>query len=222
MARAQARQRFGFKADDFVAVWAARMVPVKDVQLLGRIIQMACPSLPNLHFLVVGDGEERQKLESLVGGCKNARLIGWQKDMWSVWAAADVALLTSRNEGTPTALIEAMAASVPFVATSVGGVMDLALGPLSPLPAGMGYRAQNGFVTVRTPEAMVYGVEQIAGNAQAATQMAAAGRAFVLKRFSADRLVEELNALYQSLLSADPLRSPYGPVRGEIFEHERR
>jgi glycosyltransferase involved in cell wall biosynthesis len=177
------------------------MVPVKDVELLGKLIRTACGSLYKIRFLVVGDGEERQKLESLIEGCNNAKLIGWQKNIDWVWSAADMALLTSRNEGTPTALIEGMAAGRPFVATNVGGVKDIAVGPLSALPRAMGYRAQNGFLTLQTPEALLYGIEQLAGNAPEAKQMASVGRAFVLERFSANRLIRELNALYQYLLA---------------------
>lgn len=200
MCRQEARQRLGLKPGDFVVIWAARMVPVKNVQLLGRVIQMAAAGLNQIRFLVVGDGQERHKLESLIDGCKNAQLMGWQRDMNPVWAAADLALLTSSNEGTPTILIEAMAAGLPFVATDVGGVKDLAIGPLSSLPSDMGYRAANGFLTVQTPEALLYGIGQIEKNPQEARRMGVAGRTFALERFSADRLVKDLNSLYWSLL----------------------
>ena len=63
--------------------------------------------------------------------CKNLQFIGWQRDMKPIWAAADVVLLTSRNEGTPASLIEAMAAGKPFISTAVGGVLDLAKGPVT-------------------------------------------------------------------------------------------
>ena len=110
-------------------------------------------------------------------------------------------LLTSRNEGTPTALIEAMAAGVPFVATHVGGVNDLAVGPVCELPAGMGHKAANGYLSSRSPEALLYGIAQIAKDPQAAREMASIGRVFALEKFSMLRLVEGMNSLYQTLIA---------------------
>jgi len=199
--REEARRKFGLKTDDFVVVWVGRMVPVKDVQLLAQVIQRAAEKQSHIHFLVVGDGEEKKELESLVRGFTNVRLLGWRHDMEQVWSAADVALLTSRNEGTPTALIEAMAAGLPFVATHVGGVQDLAAGPLHELPNGMGFRAANGFLNSRVPEVLLDCIEQIAKEPETAKKMASVGRAFALDRFSIQRLVEEMNLLYQTLLA---------------------
>ena len=200
--REETRRKFGLKTDDFVVVWVGRMVPVKDVQLLAQVIRRAAEKQSNIHFLVVGDGEEKKELESLVRGCTNVRLLGWRHDMEQVWSAADVALLTSRNEGTPTALIEAMAAGLPFVATHVGGVQDLAAGPLHELPNGMGFRAANGFfLNSRVPDILLDCIEQVAKEPDAARQMASVGRAFALDRFSIQRLVEEMTLLYQTLLA---------------------
>ena len=199
--REEARRKFGLKTDDFVVVWVGRMVPVKDVQLLAQVIRRAAEKQSHIHFLVVGDGEEKKELESLVRGYTNVRLLGWRHDMEQIWSAADVAFLTSRNEGTPTALIEAMAAGLPFVATHVGGVQDLAAGPLHELPNGMGFRAANGFLNSRVPEVLLDCIEQIAKEPEAARQMASVGRAFALDRFSIQRLVEEMNLLYQTLLA---------------------
>ena len=52
-------------------------------------------------------------------------MLGWRRDLPTIYAATDVFLLTSRNEGTPVALIEAMASAVPGVSTDVGGVSDV-------------------------------------------------------------------------------------------------
>src|SRR5580704_3337604 len=124
--REDARKQLGLAKDDFVVVWAGRLVPVKDVQLLGNVIRRAAETHGNIRFLIVGEGADKPKLDSLIEGCRNVRLLGWRRDMELIWSAADVALLTSRNEGTPTALIEAMAAGCPFVSTNVGAVGDLA------------------------------------------------------------------------------------------------
>ncbi len=54
-----------------------------------------------------------------------ARLLGWRRDLRAIYADLDVVVISSRNEGTPVSLIEAMAAGVPVVSTAVGGVPDL-------------------------------------------------------------------------------------------------
>lgn len=199
--REEVRRSLGLAADDFVVVWAGRLVPIKDVELLGRVIRQTVEKKLRIRFLIVGDGTERAKLESMLSGCSSARLLGWQQNMGRIWSAADVALLTSRNEGTPIALIEAMAAGVPFVATQVGGVRDIAAGPLRDLPDGFGVEAANGFVTARTPEALIYCLDLLARQPERARQMGAHGRSFAHERFSTSRMIADLTSLYNGLLS---------------------
>lgn len=199
--RVEVRRSLGLAGDDFVVVWAGRLVPIKDVELLGRVIRQTVEKKLRIRFLIVGDGTERAKLESMLSGCGNARLLGWQQNMGRIWSAADVALLTSRNEGTPVALIEAMAAGVPFVATQVGGVRDIAAGPLRDLPDGFGFEAANGFVTARTPEALIYCLDLLARQPERARQMGAHGRSFAHERFSTSRMIADLTSLYTGLLS---------------------
>jgi glycosyltransferase involved in cell wall biosynthesis len=201
--RRSAREDFGLQMEDFVFVWAARMAPVKDVQLLAEVVRKQSAEKSRAFFLVVGDGEERSHFETLIKGCDNVKLLGWQRDMGKVWAAADAAILTSRNEGTPTALIEAMAAGLPFVSTNVGGVNDLAVEPCLQLPQETGVQAANGFLTARTKEALCYGIDFITQNRSEAAEMGAVGMSFVTERFGSERLLADLNNLYQDLLAGE-------------------
>ena len=202
--REEARRELGIGGQEFVLVWAGRMAPVKDVQLLGQVIRRAAASSSKLLFLVVGDGEQKPELELLTQGLESVRLLGWHRDMERIWCAADAAILTSVNEGTPTSLIEAMAARLPFVATNVGAVRDLAVEPLSALDRGMGYLAANGYLTARTSEALLHCIEELAGNRDRAKQMGRSGYAFVMERFSYDRLIQEMSLLYQELILQQP------------------
>jgi glycosyltransferase involved in cell wall biosynthesis len=199
--RQESRKKLGLKQDDFVVAWVGRLVPVKDMDLLASVIIKAAEKNLRFRFLIVGDGTERAKLESLLQGSRNVELMGWQSDLKAIWQAADAALLTSRNEGTPTALIEAMAAGAPFVATNVGAVKDVAIGEMRELPEQMGLQAANGFLTARTPEALLHCLETLANDEQLARRMAIEGRNFVLERFSTTRLITDLTALYHTLLS---------------------
>ena len=204
--RTEARRSFGLPEESFVVAWAGRMVAVKDVQLLAQVIRKAAADghPAKIFFLVVGDGTDRREFESLLQGCGNLRLVGWQREMAPVWRASDLALLTSRNEGTPTTLIEAMAAGLPFVATNVGGVQDLAAAPLRPLSDGVGVEAGNGFLTARNPDALLACIQQIANDPEGARRKGMAGRALALERFAAPRLLRDMTLLYQGLLSRRP------------------
>jgi glycosyltransferase involved in cell wall biosynthesis len=199
--RQEMRQELGLHPEQFVLVWAGRMAPVKDVELLGQVIRRAAAEQSVARFVVVGDGEQRAALEAQIQGCDNVMLLGWRRDMERVWSAADAAILTSRNEGTPTALIEAMAVGLPFVSTNVGAVGDLAVGPLQELPGGMGCRAGNGFLTERTQDALYYCIKELTSHPNDAAKMGAAGQAFVTARFAADRLVGEMTSSYLALLA---------------------
>ncbi|HWX54663.1 MAG TPA: glycosyltransferase [Verrucomicrobiae bacterium] len=198
--RGDARRALGVGPAEFVVAWAGRLVPVKDIQLLADVIRMAAKLKNKISFLIAGDGPERSRLESMVAGCGNTRLLGLRTDIETIWAASDAALLTSRNEGTPTALIEAMAAGLPFVSTCVGGVPDLAGAILRELPEGMGWEAANGFLTSRSAEAMLRCIQLLVEDPGAAKRKGAVGQAFSLKRFSLQHHVDEINLLYQDLL----------------------
>ena len=89
--------------------------------------------------MIAGDGERRAELEAYaatLGIAGHIRFLGWRRDLTTIYGATDVFVLTSRNEGTPVALIEAMASGVPGVSTDVGGVKDVidspAVGRLAP------------------------------------------------------------------------------------------
>ncbi|PYQ22569.1 MAG: hypothetical protein DMF79_05630, partial [Acidobacteria bacterium] len=85
-------------------------------------------AMPDSHFALVGDGEERSLLEVECQqlGLQGAVFFhGWRRDLAAVYGDLDVVVNSSRNEGTPVALIEALAAARPVVATRVGGTADL-------------------------------------------------------------------------------------------------
>jgi glycosyltransferase involved in cell wall biosynthesis len=213
--RQQARSELGLAADDFVVAWAGRMVPIKDISLLAAVVKKASRSGKKMSFLIVGSGVQKAKLEQLLQSCTNVKFLGWREDMLQIWAAADVALLTSRAEGTPTALIEAMAAGRPFVATRVGAVPDLAVGHLTDLPNGAGQRAANGFLAQRSADALFACLKELAENPKNAEEMGAVARAFALEHFTADRLVEEMKLLYQLLLAEQTLQTSKAVPRRE-------
>jgi len=171
-----------------------RLVPIKDVPTFLRAARIVREARPEARFALVGDGEERPALEALrreLGLDGEVTFFGWRRDLAAVYGDLDVVVNASRNEGTPVALIEALAAAKPVVATRVGGTADL---------LGEGERGR--LVPPGEPGALAGAVLETLGESEAARRRAQAGREHVLARHSADRLVRDVDALYRELRAA--------------------
>jgi len=128
-ARMQMRNHLGLKEDDFVVAGMGRLVKGKGYEvLLKGIAELAPPERATL--LLAGDGNERQKLEDLAAGlgiAQQVKFLGFQSDVRPILWAADifVHVPTTFPEGTPNAILEAMAAGLPVIATPVGGIPEV-------------------------------------------------------------------------------------------------
>jgi glycosyltransferase involved in cell wall biosynthesis len=157
------------------------------------------------HFAVIGDGELRADVERRAAAPDlrgRVSLLGWQKDPARIYADLDIVCLTSRNEGTPAALIEAMAARRPFVATRVGGVADLMVGRARREAAGFDVFANGILVAPADPEQLTAALDFLAGRPELRAAMGAAGHAFAIERFSRTRLIDAVAQLYTTLLGS--------------------
>jgi L-malate glycosyltransferase len=144
--------------------------------------------------LIAGDGELRAELEAHardLGIADRVRFLGWRRDLATIYAATDVFLLTSRNEGTPVALIEAMASAVPGVSTDVGGVKDVIAAD------DLGAKVRDG-----DAEALAAHVVRYLADPQLRRDTGTRARAAVLAKYGLDRLVNDIIALYRDLLAA--------------------
>jgi glycosyltransferase involved in cell wall biosynthesis len=171
-----------------------RLVPIKDVPTFLKAAALVRKALPACRFALVGDGEERSLLEeevSRLGLAEAVSFCGWRRDIGAVYGDLDVVVNSSRNEGTPVALIEALAASRPVVATRVGGTPDL-----------LGEGARGLLVPPGEAEALAAAILETLRSPEAARLRALAGRDHVLARHSLSRLIEDVDALYRELLAA--------------------
>lgn len=122
------RREFGLGEDAFVLGFVGRLVGIKDPATLLRAFGRASARMPHVRLLLAGDGPLRPAMEALtasLGIASVVKFLGWRHDLPALYATLDVAVLSSRNEGTPVSVIEAMAAGRPVVATDVGGVSDV-------------------------------------------------------------------------------------------------
>jgi glycosyltransferase involved in cell wall biosynthesis len=137
--RGALRRELGYSTEHVLVGIIGRLVPIKNHQLFLSAARLVAARLPQARFVIVGDGECRPEIEAGVAvlGLEGImRLLGWRRDLRAIYADLDAVVISSRNEGTPVSLIEAMAAGVPVISTAVGGVPDLlqggALGALVP------------------------------------------------------------------------------------------
>lgn len=114
---------------EVVFVFVGRLVPVKNVPgLIGAFLEVQSQGAPPATLLVVGDGEERRACEQLIQSHphgKRVRIVGLQADPRPFVAAGDVFIMNSHSEGTPRALLEAMAMGLPGLCPAVGGIPDI-------------------------------------------------------------------------------------------------
>ena len=186
-----------------------RLVPIKNPGLFLEALAQTIREQPTNRItgLVVGDGPLRGELEAQARrlGLSNAvQFTGWRHDLPDVYAGVDVACLTSWNEGTPVALIEAMAAARPVVATAVGGVGDLleeAGQAPAPIAPGAFRRTDRGLlVNPGDAGGFAAALQAVAADGELCRELGRAGRAFVLERFTQHRLVRDITTLYEALL----------------------
>jgi glycosyltransferase involved in cell wall biosynthesis len=195
------RREFRVPRGTVVIGLVGRLTDIKNHPLLFSALSRM--KRANMRALILGDGELRADLEAMVadlglGG--EVVFTGWQRDPARMFADLDIVCLTSRNEGTPVALIEAMAAGRPFVATQVGGVADLMVGEPSPHPAGFDVYANGILTRPDDPDVLAAALAHLAERPDLRRAMGAVGQAAVLKRFGKERLVEEMEAIYAGLL----------------------
>ena len=201
-----------------VVTWAGRLTAIKDPLMYAKIAALCSEERSIAAFLVAGDGELRRHVEaeaSQLGLGERLRLIGWQREMSAIYQQTDVLVLTSKNEGTPVAAIEAMAAGCAVVLPDVGGVADLMAGQPE---NGNGYRIfDNGIlVTERSPEIFAAALRWLASEPERRLRMGQAGSSFALHHFSKQRLVKEVEAIYTAILHHAKMR-PQLKQQGETL-----
>jgi len=178
----------GISESDFLIAIIGRVVPIKNHEMMFRVIRQLNQEKIKVHLAIIGDGELREKLEKQV--CDNYfHFLGWRYDLENIYSSVDLVALTSLNEGTPLALIEAMAAGVPVVATNVGGVSDIIT------------NGETGFCCkINDDHDMTEKIKVLLFNKELSYQISQNARQFVLDRYNVQRLIDDMNNLYKNLI----------------------
>jgi glycosyltransferase involved in cell wall biosynthesis len=192
-ARAETRRVMGVPEDRFVVGWIGRMTGVKRTDVVLKGFRALRDDGVDAVLCMVGDGPDRAAVEELAGELgivRDCLFAGYQQDVGPFFAAFDVFVLPSGNEGTPVTAIEALASGCPVVATRVGGVPDVVddgVDGFLVAPAAVGELAARLAELARDPELRA--------------RMGAAGRERMQTRYAVDRLVDDVDRLYRELLA---------------------
>jgi glycosyltransferase involved in cell wall biosynthesis len=191
-ARAETRRVMGIPDERFVVGWIGRMTAVKRTDVVLNAFRALRDEGVDAVLCMVGDGPDRVAVEELAGELgivRHCLFPGYQEEVGPFFAAFDVFVLPSGNEGTPVTAIEALASGCPVVATSVGGVPDVVDDGVD------GFLVEPG-----TVDGLASRLGELARDTELRTRMGAAGRERMQTRYSVDRLVDDMDRLYRELL----------------------
>jgi glycosyltransferase involved in cell wall biosynthesis len=188
--RTEARRRLGIDPAQRGTIigWVGRLSPEKGADILIE----ALAQIPDRHVLVamVGDGPRRADLEALASNLGLADRVRWCGPIAgaaAIFSAFDVFVLSSRTEGTPIVLFEAMSARIPIVATRVGGVPDVLA------------RGTALVVAPDDPAGLARAIRETVNEPRAAAARAAAAQDHLRTNHPADAWLTRYEALYDSI-----------------------
>ncbi len=171
-----------------VVAFVGRLAGVKRPDRLARVAERVAAKRADVTFVVAGDGSGRDELRRTVDASPRlrgrVRLLGWYPDVAAVYAACDLVLLTSDNEGMPLSLIEAAAAGRPSVATRVGSTAEVVVDGVT------------GYVCAVDDDALAAAVLRLCDDAGLREQMGRAARDDAEQRFSRARMIADMEAIY--------------------------
>ena len=204
------RDQLRLKRDDILVGIIGRLTEVKNHQLfLEAAAQWKQEYSENLsggmvHFAIIGDGQLKNALMEKAAELdisESVSFLGNRRDLENVYPALDIVALTSRNEGTPLTLIEAMANARPLISTAVGGVIDLLGGEIS-RNTGASFVVRERGVSVPSGDAAAFaaGLDHLVANLTLRREIGERGLQFIAANYSIERLLDDVRTLYADLL----------------------
>ncbi len=169
----------------------ANLRPVKGHCFLVEAAALVIREIPEAHFVFVGEGELRNEIVTQakqLGISNQVHLLGHRSDAPRLQTAFDLSVLTSLHEGLPNSMMEAMAAGVPVLATAVGGIPELII-----------HRETGYLVSPRDVANIAQGITHALRNERESASMAARGHHYVTTKFGMNRMVNEVENLYDEL-----------------------
>lgn len=189
IARDEAREKLKLDKKDFVIGTIANFYKTKALDTIVLSAISAIHQNSNIKFILIGDGPEMEKIELLIQKYKLDNyfiLPGVIKNASAYLKAFDVFAMSSKKEGLPYALLEAMAAKILCVASAVGGIPEIIS------------NEQNGIlIRDMTPGKLQETITKLAGNKLKMKEMAKAGQLTIIDRFSLERMIRKTLEIYE-------------------------
>jgi glycosyltransferase involved in cell wall biosynthesis len=200
-AGAELRAAWGVRAEEIVVGIVGRLTGIKNHDLFLRV---AARTPDVARFVAYGDGEDRERLMLRAAelGIADRVVFAGTRTAEEIYASLDIAALTSLNEGTPLAIIEAMAAGKPVISTAVGGVVDL-LGAVEQRVAENGsfFEIRERGLTAPSDDtaAFVAGLNRLLADEPLRRRLIERGRTYVEQTHTKQRLVADIIGIYRGL-----------------------
>lgn len=179
------RAALGLDSEKIYCTFVGRLTQIKRPDRLLDVAAACVSRDLNLHFLVAGEGE---LFESSQLRARQEKLpvtfLGWRKDIAELFAASDIAILTSDNEGIPLTLIQAAQAGLPIVAPKVGSIADIVVD------------GESGYLTSTQPGAMASALSALVADANLRQKLGGAGKVHADTYFSLDKSLTDHSELY--------------------------
>ena len=183
-------KHFDLPEDTFIVTWIGRLVRVKAPHRILEVSEACIKRKLKVKFVIAGEGPLANELKELAKKMQlQIAFLGWQSDIEKILSFSDLVMLTSENEGTPVALIQAQMAGIPILATDVGSTSEVMI------------NKKSGFCLNFSAENFADIIEMLATNIDIKTSFGATGRAYARDNFSLNRLVSDYSELYRDLIS---------------------
>lgn len=219
--RASLREHLGVRKGEVLIGAVGRLCEIKNYTMLLEAAALICkmeygqPPRTRSRFVVIGDGHLRESLERRareLGVADRVTFTGFRRDAPALYHELDLVVLTSLNEGTPLSLIEAMSCGRAFVATEVGGVVDL-MGPRRGSIDGFSVWDHGVTVPSGDVETFADAVKFLIERPELRIEMGERARQFVETRLSVDRLIADVEDLYRELMAKKSVTAGFSARR---------
>lgn len=204
------RRELGVGEADFLVGFVGRLFAQKDPATFIRAAGMVCREIPNAHFAIAGEGPDMARMQQLARdlAVPHMHFLGFRRDIPELLAGLDVFCLTSRWEGLPISVLEAMGTGLCIVATDIKGTRELIV-----------HRQSGVLVPPGDPGATARAILDMQSHPDTARDYGVSARTAVAQRYTEDRMQNRILDLYSDCLrnvkTPDYRHTPVMPMNGK-------
>lgn len=188
------RHQYGFTEEDFILIYVGELSYRKHQDLIIKAVSRLIRSIPNLKLLIVGAGSKSAEYKELTKSLnieRNVGFLGYREDIPQLMALSDIAVSTSRQEGLPVNVMEAMATGLPIVVTNCRGNRDLVINDV------------NGYIVeIDDVIGCATSIERLYKSAEIQQRFSTKNKDLI-QLYSIEVVIKEMNRIYEKHYSKD-------------------